>query len=55
MTTVAVPLALDDPINAAILTVSEDKLEGFQRDPFGEIAARSGVPVETVMERIRAL
>src|SRR6266496_5819164 len=55
MTTVAVPLALDDPINAAILTVSEDKLEGFQRDPFGEIAARSGVPVETVIERIRAL
>ena len=55
MTTVAVPLALDDPINAAILTVSEDKLEGFQRDPFGEIAARSGVTVETVMERIRAL
>jgi DNA-binding Lrp family transcriptional regulator len=55
MTTVAVPLALDDPINAAILTVSEDKLEGFQRDPFGEIAARSGVTVETVIERIRAL
>ena len=55
MTTVAVPLALDDPINTAILTVSEDKLEGFQRDPFSAIAARSGVPVETVMERIRAL
>src|SRR3989442_14191444 len=55
MTTVAVPLALDDPINAAILTVSEDKLEGFQRDPLGEIAARSGVPIETAIERIRAL
>jgi len=51
----SVPLALDDPINTAILAVSEDKLEGFQRDPLGEIATRSGVPVETVIERIRAL
>src|SRR5436309_9686574 len=55
MTTVSAPLALDDPINTAILVVSEDKLEGFQRDPFGEIASRSGIPVETVIERIRAL
>jgi hypothetical protein len=51
----AVPLALDDPINTAILAVSEDKLEGFQRDPFGEIAARSGVPIETVLQRISSL
>ena len=51
----SVPLALDDPINTAILAVSEDKLEGFQRDPLGEIATRSGVPAETVIERIRAL
>jgi AsnC-like ligand binding domain len=50
-----VPLELDDPINSAILAVSEDKLEGFQRDPFGEIAHRSSVPVETVIERVRAL
>jgi hypothetical protein len=55
MTSAPVPLALDHPINTAILAVSEDNLEGFQRDPFGEIAARSGVPVETVIERIRAL
>jgi hypothetical protein len=51
----SIPLALDDPVNTAILAVSEDKLEGFQRDPFGEIAKRSGVPVETVIERVRAL
>jgi DNA-binding Lrp family transcriptional regulator len=51
----SVPLALDDPINTAILAISEDKLEGFQRDPLGEIATRSGVPAETVIERIRAL
>ena len=55
MSTRSVPLALDDPVNTAILAVSEDTLEAFQRDPFGEIAGRSGVPVETVIERIRAL
>ncbi len=50
-----IPLELTDPINTAILEVSEDKLEGFQRDPFGEIARRSGVSLDTVIERIRAL
>jgi len=42
-------------VNGAILAVSEDRIEGFQRDPFGEIGERSGVPVETVIERLRAL
>src|SRR6266508_1374339 len=51
----SIPLNLDDPLNTAILAVAEDKLEGFQRDPFGEIAARSDVPLETVIERTRAL
>lgn len=50
-----IPLELTDPINVAILEVSEDKLEGFQRDPFGEISRRSDVPLETVIERVRAL
>jgi DNA-binding Lrp family transcriptional regulator len=54
-TSPAVPLNLDDPVNTAILAVSEDKLAGFQRDPFGEIAARAGVDVDTVIERVRAL
>ncbi len=51
----ATPLNLDDPVNAAILNVSEDELEGFHIDPFGEIARRSGVALDTVLERIRAL
>jgi len=55
MSTVSVPLSLEDPVNPAILAVSEDSLEGFQRDPFGEIACRSGVPVETAIKRVRAL
>jgi DNA-binding Lrp family transcriptional regulator len=50
-----VPLELTDAVNTAILAVSEDKLEGFQRDPFGEISRRSGVPLDTVLERIRVL
>lgn len=50
-----VPAAISDPVNAAILAVSEDRLQGFQIDPFGEIATRSGVPVDIVIERIVAM
>jgi hypothetical protein len=50
-----VPAAVSDPVNAAILAVSEDRLSGFQSDPFGEIAARSGVAPEVVLERITAM
>ncbi|MBC8103023.1 MAG: Lrp/AsnC family transcriptional regulator [Cytophagales bacterium] len=45
----------DDPTNAAILAVSEDRLQGFQTDPFGEIARLSEVPIATVLERVRLL
>ena len=53
MTTAAI--SFDDPTNAAILAVSEDKLQGFQRDPFGEISQRSGVEQSAVVERIRGM
>jgi len=49
------PAAVSDPVNAAILAVSEDRLSGFQEDPFGEIAQRAALPVQTVLERIRAM
>jgi DNA-binding Lrp family transcriptional regulator len=49
------PVEHNDPINAKILAISEDKIEGFVREPFEEIASRSGVPVETVMARIAAM
>jgi hypothetical protein len=55
MTTDTVPVRFDDPVNAAILAVSEDQLHGFQRDPLGEIARRSGVEPSVVIERIRAM
>jgi hypothetical protein len=55
MSTIAVPYGIDDPVNQAILAVSEDRLAGFQRDPFGEIARLSGVPLPAVIERVRAM
>jgi hypothetical protein len=49
------PVEHDDPINAKILAISEDKIEGFVREPFEEIARRSGVAVDLVMARIAAM
>jgi hypothetical protein len=50
-----VSVSTADPINAKILSVSEDKVQGFHPDPLGEIARLSEVDVETVIERIRAM
>jgi DNA-binding Lrp family transcriptional regulator len=51
----SVPTVFTDPINARILAVSEDRLEGFQRDPLGEIARQSGVELPEVIARIAAM
>ena len=45
----------NDLINARILAVSEDQLQGFQEDPIGEIVRQSGVEAPVVIERIRAM
>jgi len=50
-----IPTEHDDPINARILEVSEDRIQGFVREPFQTIAKESGVELETVLERIRAM
>jgi hypothetical protein len=50
-----VPTAIADPVNARILAISEDKIQGFQRDPLGEIARQSGVELPVVIERIQAM
>ena len=50
-----VPIEVGDPINARILAVSEDRIQGFQRDPLGEIARQSGVELPVVIERIQAM
>ncbi len=55
MSSFTVPVETTDPINAGILAVSEDRIQGFSRDPLGDISRLCGWPVETVVERIRAM
>src|SRR5438105_1415990 len=49
------PVEHNDPINEKILAISEDKIEGFVREPFQEIADRVGVAADVVMARIAAM
>jgi hypothetical protein len=51
----ATPASVNDETNRRILAVSEDQLAGFHADPFGEIARRSGVEADAVIERVRAM
>ena len=51
----SIPISPADPVNARILEVSEDQLQGFLRDPIGEIVRRSGLDAATVIERIRMM
>lgn len=44
-----------DPVNRRILEVSEDRIRGFVRDPFAEIAQRAEVELPVVVARIRAM
>ncbi len=54
-TITSIPIDIQDPTNARILSVSEDKIQGFLPDPFGEISRLSGVDLPTVVERIVAM
>ena len=54
-TTTSIPTEITDPINARILAVSEDRIAGFLIDPFEEIARLAALPLETVLERLRAM
>lgn len=49
------PFAVNDPINARILAISEDKIQGFQRNPLGVIVERTGLEMSVVVERIKAM
>jgi DNA-binding Lrp family transcriptional regulator len=50
-----VPATVTDSVNAQILAVSEDRLQGFVEEPFAEIARLAGVDEDTVIERLRAM
>ena len=52
---VATAISHTDEINARILAVSEDRIAGFVRNPWREIAEGCGLPVDLVIERIRAM
>jgi DNA-binding Lrp family transcriptional regulator len=54
-TTTTCPTEVSDPINTRILAVAEDRIQGFHLDPLGEIARQSGVGLDEVIERIRAM
>ena len=55
MSSAAVPVEIADEVNAKILAVSEDQLQGFQRDPFGVVAKRTELDRTVVLERVRAM
>lgn len=50
-----IPADTADTINRRILAVAEDCITGFHARPFDEIAARCGLTVDTVLERLRAM
>ncbi|WP_432799275.1 Lrp/AsnC family transcriptional regulator [Poriferisphaera sp. WC338] len=49
------PTGIDDPINAQILAISEDKIQGFVKNPIAAIAEQSGISTDIVIARIRAM
>jgi DNA-binding Lrp family transcriptional regulator len=53
--TATVPIETTDEVNSRILAVSEDQLKGFHERPFAAIAERSGVAVDEVTARLRAM
>lgn len=53
--TTTTPFAINDPTNARILAISEDKIQGFQRNPLRAIADQSGVELSIVVERIQGM
>ena len=54
-TTPTIPVEITDPTNARILAVSEDRIAGFLDDPFTEIARLADLPLDVVIERLRAM
>ncbi len=53
--TAAIPVSVDDPVNAAILRISEDQISGFSADPIGQISSRAGFDPDVVITRLRAM
>jgi len=54
-TSPSIPTEVSDPINARILTVSEDRIAGFVDEPFAAIATAAELGEDVVIERLRAM
>ncbi len=54
-TSTPIPVEHSEETNARILAVSEDRVKGFHRHPFQFIAEESGVSLDIVVERVRAM
>ncbi len=55
MSAAAPAISHTDETNARILAISEDRIAGFVRNPMQEIARGCDLPVDLVIERIRAM
>lgn len=55
MLAAVIPTEITDPVNARILSVSEDMLAGFVERPYAAIAAAAAVPEDAVIERLAAM
>jgi DNA-binding Lrp family transcriptional regulator len=55
MSTLSIATHIDDPVNARILAISEDKVQGFDPDPIGQISSACGIDAATVRQRIVAM
>lgn len=51
----SLPVSPNDPVNARILSVAEDRVEGFRFRPFDAVAEASGVGAGVVLARLRAM
>jgi hypothetical protein len=55
MSQTTLPVEITDPVNARILAVSEDRIQGFVEDPLRAIASAADLPLDVVLERLRAM
>lgn len=55
MLSTAIPTEISDPVNARILSVSEDRLAGFVEQPFRDIETLADVPEDVVHEQLAAM
>lgn len=56
MSVSSIPVEVANPVNAAVLAASEGRIPGgFLEEPFEEVARLSGIPADTVHERLRAM